>query len=40
MGKVLVIGALGAVAIVVRKLFGLARDRASDPQPALARERE
>jgi hypothetical protein len=30
MGKVLVIGALGAVAIVVRKLLGSARGRTTD----------
>jgi hypothetical protein len=38
MGKVLLVGAIGAVAIVARKLFGWARDRSSDPQPEPARE--
>jgi hypothetical protein len=40
MPKVLIIGALGAVAIVVRKVLGVARRRASDQPPAPVPERE
>jgi hypothetical protein len=39
MTKVLVIGAIGAVAIVARKVVALVRDRVSDPQPEPVRGR-
>jgi hypothetical protein len=40
MHKVLIIGALGAAAIVVRKVLGVARRRATDQPPVPAPEPE
>ena len=41
MGKVLIVGAIGAVALVVRKVLGLRdRDRTTDQQPEPVREPE
>jgi hypothetical protein len=40
MPKVLIIGALGAVAIIVRKVLGVARRQASDQPPVPAPEPE